>query len=121
MNGLQLASMRANDMLDVLHYFFEDDLSAASSEQSEARSKAREAIYRDLYLTEYKYATKNASNTAGGNYIPKDFDEPLDSDEKEIVPFDPLKAPTKSFVPATKFNPDAVKPFGNVLDAPLER
>ena len=113
--------MRANDMLDVLHYFFEDDLSAASAEQSEARSKTREAIYRDLYLTEYKYAVKSTSGNASGDYLPKDFDEPLDSNEKEIVPFDPLKAPTKPFVPATQFNPNAVKPFGNVLDAPFER
>lgn len=120
MNGLKLASMPADDMLDVLHYFFEDDLTASSAEQSEARGKVRESLYRDLYHTEYKYA-RSGTNTvdASGTYLPKDFDSAL-NEEEEITPFDPLKKPTKAFIPATQFNPDAVKPFGNVLDAPFE-
>ena len=98
-----------SDMLDVLHYYMEEDYNVSSQEQIDARSDVRKAIYRHMYNKEYKFpAGKNNSRvTAGG----------LNLDD--VVPVDPMEGPTKSYVPPTDFNPDSQKPFGDVLDAPL--
>ena len=100
-------------MLDVIHYFYEDDLNYASVEQAQMAEARRVTVFRQLYNEEYKYvstATSNKFNNNGfaGQY---DFDDP--------VPFDPTKAPTKPYVPPTEMDADAMDPFGGVLDAPV--
>lgn len=104
-------------MLDVLHYFFEDDLVVSSAEQQETRSDARSAIYKNMYQKTYKYAIAKSgkSYNSDGSKLP---DEGYFADE-DIEPFDPLKAETKSFVPTSDFDPDSELPFGQTLDAPL--
>jgi hypothetical protein len=114
-NGLQLASMEFSDMLDVLHYFLEDDMNYSTAEQAEARDKTRSSIYSDLYHSEYKYASKKqGSNYASGTV---DFDEPQVS-EPELKPFEPKKKP-KPYLEPTNVNANSPKPFGDVLDSPL--
>jgi len=117
--------MEAADMLDVIHYFFEDDLAVSTAEQQQARSDTRSSVYRTLYGTNYKYAIKSSSGsgsnsfTADGNLIPTDG---FFGDE-DITPFDPTSnnepKPVKPFVPATEMDVDSPLPFGKVLDAPL--
>lgn len=105
-------------MLDVLHYFFEEDMYYSSAEQAEGRDRARQQIYSQFYGSEYPYAiTANKSNAQGG-MTTKNFD--LD-EEEGIVPFDPLEKskPTKPFVPPTPVNAKSSQPFGSVLDGPL--
>ena len=115
MNGLQLASMEFSDMLDVLHYFLEDDMNYSTAEQAEARDKTRSSIYADLYHSEYKYASKKeGSNYASGAV---DFDDPQ-AIEPELKPFEPKKKP-KPYLEPTSMNPNAPKPFGDVLDSPF--
>lgn len=119
-NGLQLASMEASDMLDVIHYFFEDDLSVSTGEQAEARDKSRTMLYEKFYHRPYAHATgvsasNNNKNAATQTY---EFDEEEEIDEP-INPFSPSKRDTKPYVPPTSFNATAAKPFGEVLDAPL--
>lgn len=114
MNGLQLASMNASDMLDVLHYFLEDDMNYSTPEQAEARDRSREAIYENMYSSSYKYGHTKDSRTS----VPKDFDEPV-NEEKMPEPFNPAQKP-KRYVAPTNFDGEAALPFGNVLDAPLE-
>lgn len=108
-------------MLDVIHFIFEDDMNYSSGEQADARSRSREVLYQDFYGYAYSYAnsSSNGSTLASGG-ITKNFDEPLDLDE-EVVPFDPLKGPTKRFVPATPVNASSSKPFGAVLDEPFSK
>jgi hypothetical protein len=113
-NGLQLASMEASDMLDVLHYFFEDDLNYASAEQAEARDRTRINLYESLYNSSYKYTATRAERNF--NEV-KDFDAPQ---EKMPEPFSPASKP-KPYVAPTNFDPNAAKPFGSLLDAPFER
>ena len=107
-------------MLDVIHFIFEDDMNYSSGEQADGRSRSREIIYQDFYGYEYAYASQQtgSSNAAGG--ITKNFDETFD-DSDEIIPFDPLKKPTKAFVPATPVDASSSKPFGAVLDEPFSR
>ncbi len=124
MNGLNLKEMSASDMIDVLHYFLEDDMNFSSAEQADAKDRSREIIYRDLYNHSYAYSNTqeraNAKYSAGGQNFTKDFDLSA-VDEEKIQVFDPMKKPPKPFVPTTQVNASAARPFGSVLDEPLSR
>jgi hypothetical protein len=101
--------MDVSDMLDVLHYYMETDFHVATSEQAEARDKSRSIIYKSLYNKQYRFGNPD-----------KEYSVPTASGfERNFDNEDPLKGPTKSYVPPTDFNPDSEKPFGDVLDAPL--
>lgn len=104
-------------MLDVIHFFLEEDTQHATKEEADARSSARDVIYQDFYGHSYKYSTSGttSSRSAQGTY---DFGEP---ENETVVPFDPLKGPTKSFVRATPVNASMTKPFGEALDEPLSK
>ena len=119
MNGLNLKEMEASDMLDVLHFFFEEDMNYFSGEQAEGRSRSREILYQDFYGYKYPYGgvSTNSATNANGNI--KNFDDYEDDDT--VVPFDPLKGPTKAFIPATPVDASSFKPFGAALDEPLSR
>lgn len=107
-----------SDMLDVIHFFFEDDSNYASGEQAEARSKMRSNIYHNLYDTTYRYEIKgsktNQINPEDLEFAPED-----DASMRDIKPFDPKKAPTKGFIPPTAVDDTSTLPFGSVLDAPM--
>lgn len=99
-----------SDMLDVLHYYMEEDFMVNSAEQAEARDKARAVLYKLIYDKEFKLGqNKNYSKPTASGF-----------EEDVLVPVDPTKEPTKSYIPPTDFNPDLVKPFGDKLDAPFE-
>lgn len=103
-------------MLDVLHYFFEEDaLWSSTAEHAEAKDAVRSEVYATLYNTTYNYG---ASKSKQANF--DDLDAPLD-DFDIPQPVDPFERSNsvKPYTPATSFNPDAHKPFGSVLDAPL--
>jgi hypothetical protein len=112
-SGLKLEEMEISDMLDVLHYYMEEDYNFSSAEQIDAKSSLRKTIYKSMYNTEYRFGASSGSDktiTASG----------IDLDDLESVdPVDPMKGPTKSYVPPTDFNPESIKPFGDVLDAPI--
>jgi hypothetical protein len=113
-NGLQLASMEVDDMLDVIHYFMEEDFNVTSAEQSEAREKSRTILYKSLYNKDYRFSSNKKT------FSTVDASGHTNSFEEELVPVDPTAGPTKSYVPPTDFNPESIKPFGDVLDAPFE-
>lgn len=123
MSGIRLGDLECSEMLDVIHYIFEEDLFTSSNEESEHKSKLRSSIYINMYERTYKYSTptsnRGVSTTASGDILP-----PLD-DEFEIKTFDPNKdikphkTKPKPYVPATNFNPDSPLPFGKNIDAPL--
>ena len=98
-NGVNLLEMELSEMLDVIHYFYEEDLNFSSHEQLKMAEQRRIHIYREMYLTEYKYALTPSSDS--------------------VEQFDPTGGGTKSYIPPTEFNPDSSSPFGSVLDAPI--
>lgn len=113
--------MEASAMLDVIHYFFEDDLNYSTPEQAEARDKMRTSLYGQLYHTTYKYAT--GANSSSNASMPKDFtpeDEivPINLQERKVDSFAPA-TPPKPYIAPTNMNPDSSRPFGNVLDGPV--
>jgi hypothetical protein len=112
--GLKLLDMDAADLLDVLHYFFEEDSARITTgEQAEAISDLRVNLYRG-YEINYKYAVKK--NSSGQTYGGRAY---VSDDNSDLTPFDPTNQETKPFVPATEFDPESYSPFGSVLDAPL--
>lgn len=115
-----MPDMQISDMLDVMHYYFEADHYAASSEEVEAKSNVRAAIYRNLYDKEYKYQYKSKSSTSGYNYSTTTASgQPVnDGFVGQEIDDAPDKGPTKPFVPATDFNPESPTPFGGTLDPP---
>jgi hypothetical protein len=116
MNGLQLSSMDIADMLDVIHYIFEEDMiNVISGEHVEAKDKIRTIIYRDYYDSEYKYST--SSNTHITDKIASE--ELTKEDIEDIAPFDPSGAPVKPFINPTDFDEGSIRPFGKDIDAPF--
>lgn len=104
-------------MLDVVHYFFEEDSIYTSREHVISVSEMRKSLYKDLYNVDYKYYVdhKDMDKKSGGRkYINDNEFNPADQ------PFDPLQQQeVKPFVPATELKEEAYLPFGPDLDAPL--
>ena len=122
LHSVNLLELQASDMLDVIHYFFEQDMLVASSEEAEARSKMRTILYQALYEKTYNYqytSSKNSYNysTASGNLGMPEGGFTVDNSDS-FEPDAPDKGPTKPFVPATDFNSESVDPFNGVLDPP---
>jgi len=112
-SGISLSQMEMSDMLDVMHFYMEEDFSQSSTaEQSEAKDKARELIYRSLYNRKYTLGRNNNKDYQTANSTGEFY-----ADEEVAV--DPLKEPTKSYFPSTDFNSESPKPFGDLLDAPI--
>lgn len=120
MSGVHLRELDSADLVDVLHYIFEEDMDAFSAEQVEAKDGYRTALYENLYGIRYNYR-KTSSKSSANNFV--DLDDPLDDLEEDIstpkeIPA--YKKPPKPYVPPTNFNPDLVNPFAaSKLDAPL--
>lgn len=117
-NGLRLAEMEASEMLDVLHYFFEEDHFYVNEEQAQYRPKFRQQIYSTMYGIDYTYNTQGTSNDSAMDSLesPEDLEEP----EEAVNPFNPrAKKETKVFLEPTLPLENAQKPFGDILDMPL--
>lgn len=99
--GLSLAEMELSNMLDVVHFFFEEDSRFSSAEEAEGVSALRTSIYRDLYGVKYRYASTKRKN--------KNLNEDYYSDLEE----------TKPYIPPTEFDPTTANPYGDLLDAPI--
>jgi len=109
--------MYAPDALDIIHFFFEEDLFVVSSEALESRTAVRKVMYRSMYGKPYKYAHAQSSSvgTAGGASLGAD-----NFYGEDIAPFNPDAAPVrKPYVPPTDFSENSSLPFGKSLDAPL--
>ena len=110
-------------MVDVLHYFFEEDLRFSSEEEIEATSTTREVVYRNLYKTDYKYKMhKKSRNGSTNQYTAAGVENTYPTDGyfgEDIEPFDPTKGEVKPYIPPTEFDGESPLPFGRTLDAPL--
>jgi hypothetical protein len=111
--------MDARDMLDVLHFFFEEDFRFVSQEDSISRDELRKRMYKEMYDTEYAYSLNR--DYESDNTMELDS-PPLSQDDLEmevINPFNPREREVKPFVEPTKVNEDQFNPFGSLLDDPL--
>lgn len=105
-------------MLDVVHYFFEDDMNYSTAEQAKAHEKLRESVYKNLYDSQYKYGSSTSRGrtyTASSGGFNFDEAESQIQEETEVVkPFNPRQSATKPYIPPTDYSQ-----LGSVLDGPL--
>jgi hypothetical protein len=67
MSNVDLLSLDASDMLDVIHYIFEEDVMVSSEDEEQFKSATREALYDVFYGKPYKYKSrKSSANTVFG-------------------------------------------------------
>jgi hypothetical protein len=67
MSNVDLLSLDASDMLDVIHYMFEEDVMVSDEDEERFKSATREALYDVFYGKPYKYKIKKSSaNTVFG-------------------------------------------------------
>lgn len=90
-----------SDMLDVVHFFFEEDSRYLSQEEVESVSATRTQVYETLYGVTYNYKVKSRGKTTSTSTGISDLDE------------------VKPYIPPTEFDPGSSNPFGSVLEAPL--
>jgi hypothetical protein len=107
-NGQRLERMAANDMLDVLHYYFELDV-LGDEDFMKAKAEMRKQLYGMLYERAYRWGeSSTSSNHEFGT---------------QEVGADPISgAPElthKPYVPPTPVNPTAARPYGTLVDPPL--
>lgn len=115
--------MEASEMLDVLHYFLEEDLNTKDNAEISAKSATRVRIYGEFYGREYKYAYRgedSEENSQPYNYFDgDDEDGTIEQDMNSIKPFSPREQKAKPYTPPTDFDGTAAQPFGSILDAPM--
>lgn len=108
-------------MLDVLHFFFEEDYRYSTYEEAQHRESFRNTVYKNLYNVDYEYNFEKEEDKNKENF--KDFDQEYPVEEIEVEdpvqPFSPRLKQTKAYVPPTEFNEDSNLPFGDILDQPL--
>jgi len=103
--------MGASKMLDLLHYYMEDDYLADSREQATQKTRVRKVMYREFYDRDYTYGVTDEPQ--GRQYLdPEDLEDNLN----DVTPVNPTAKP---YTPPTDFNPESPDPFGGVLDTPL--
>jgi hypothetical protein len=115
MSGIRLEEMEASNMLDTLHYLFEEDTTYTSSEQYESRENVRKLVYRTFYDKTYKYASDSSQSS---DFSPNDYG--FDTLDAPVNATPAVTKEVKPYFPPTQFNPEAANPFGNALrEAPL--
>lgn len=91
-------------MLDVIHFFFEEDSRYSTAEEAKAVESLRTSLYETIYQTKYNYKATTNEN-GGSRQTASDF--PMTSNE------------VKPYIPPTEFDPNVGLKFGNNVEAPL--
>ena len=86
-------------MLDVLHYFLDEDMRYGSTEGLQIHDSVRTSLFTNLYGRPYKYSASGNKTTVSQQSYGDD----------EVKPF----------IPPTEMNDDGSLPFGDLLDAPI--
>lgn len=127
MSGLRLKEMDSRDLVDILHFFFEEDNTYTSEEAAKSQSSMRTALYQEMYGVTYKYKyeepKKKGAHAYTHSYEP-DEDFAYLSDAESVKPFSPKEMqpemkPTMGEETITQFDPFAANPFDGILDAPM--
>ena len=106
--------MEASEMVDVLHYFFEEDyLVASTAEKASNVTRFRKNLYKNLYEKDYNYGYDDSQSSprASSNF------ESEDDEDFAVEPFD-VSSVTKPYVPPTE-PMGGTNPFGDLLDGPV--
>lgn len=102
--------MPAQDMCDVVHYYFEND-NLAEKEMQDAKIKMRRVLYGQLYKRSYSWGSDDMGDREFGSQEVASGDVYAGGGEPRMT--------HKPYIPPTPVNADSAKPYGGVLDAPL--
>lgn len=119
--------------MDVLHYYFEDDLTYESNEQAENQTRLRKMLYDVLYDKDYIWGGSSTSTSSGQGFDFETDDGYVNNPESGQIPtpFNPasndsstvpdLNPPVRSkrYIPPTDMDADSPLPFGKILDPPM--
>lgn len=124
MNGLNIPEMEASNMLDVLHYLFEEDFRYSGYEEAKYKDEMRKHLYSNMYERTYDYVQTSPDvdddDYTGDNISDlKELPEASEPEEEVINPFNPRAKNLKPFVPATELDESSATPFGSILDEPM--
>ena len=96
MQGRNLVEMEASDMMDCLHFLFEEDFTAINEDHAQSRSAIRDHLYTELYGVKYSFkmpprkdARGRSVGASGSNEF--DYSEFEASLANETASFDPRK------------------------------
>jgi hypothetical protein len=98
-NKVDLLGMDAADMVDVIHYFFDEDMRYGSIEAAQIHGVFRDYIYNDLYKKPHVYSLVK----------PPASRSTFSEDGTEVKPY----------IPPTEFDAETGIPLTDSLDAPL--
>lgn len=79
-------------MLDVIHVFYEEDITPRWEQETEVKDKMREQLYQLLYNRKYRYGQPSGTGGFGSGETP---DMPTETD------LPPEAFPTKEYFPPT--------------------
>jgi hypothetical protein len=116
--------LSSQDLLAYLYVLFEEDSVITSPEHQESKHRFRHSFYENMLEWTYEWAPKpqdagGAAVTYGGEVTDTGSDTSTEPILPELASGARVRMESKSYVPPTKFDPDASKPFGNLLDEPL--
>lgn len=116
-------------MLDVIHYFLENDFKISTPEEAEAQTRVRKMIYETFYSREYLYGVSDVKKSFDYENNPNLMNPEGVMGADVPTPFDPTKNNTssqeekstkpKKYVEPTPFDGDSTLPFGKILDSPM--
>lgn len=106
-------------MLDVIHYFLEEDFRYSSEYEPIYKDSFRKNLYESMYNKSYKYVSSEEPNGQSDDISNLDGPEEVSEPEEEIKPFNPREGFIKPYVPPTPLTENASLPFGSILDQPL--
>lgn len=84
-------------MLDVIHYYYEEDMNYSTMEQMQMVEARRIHIFEQLYNQTYNYRLDHSNSRA-------------DNSDGSI---------SKPYIPPTPIDESSSLPFGDILDSPL--
>ena len=123
--------LNAEDLIAYLYLLFERNSVITSEEEYHSRRQVRVSFYEHMLNREYTWmpdlsdnnvGADGSSATYGGDLIdPPEDDAPSPSKSRGNPSPQSVRKQlvSKTYTPPTTFDPDASKPFGNILDAPL--
>jgi hypothetical protein len=113
--------MEASDMLDVVHYFLEEDFRYSTESESTYKDLFRENLFKEFYGITYHFAQKQ--DDYGVDQIDESIQQEelsVEPTEERITPFNPRATKVKEYFEPTQISDgDADSPFGNILDPPI--
>lgn len=118
-------------MLDVFHYFLEEDYRYTSEYEPVYKDAFRENLLKSFYGIDYKYKNQDYNreqrediNRISDNLenYKMEWNTPESENDPELeslTPFNPRKSDAQPYIAPTEMANDDQKPFGNILDSPL--